>query len=166
MGDSASDWRICLRPLDGQILASVSRAFGLLLRPAPSRGGTGSWSPGKGDTPRSPGRPRGLPASPTAPWDGLHLPARWRPGREPVSRAVQEWELALRAGGSCLKKIPSPGTRSCRCGIVRRRVGRKVLAPARVVPQKALSPIEQVLETLARASLLPEGRLGLCPVET
>merc|ERR1712240_667686 len=102
MGDSASDWRICLRPLDGQILASVSRAFGLLLRPAPSRGGTGSWSPGKGDTPRSPGRPRGLPAwvsgssvkggldlpaSPTAPWDGLDLPASptapWERARVP-----------------------------------------------------------------------------------
>ena len=50
------------------------------------------------------GRPR--PASqPDGPWDGRDLPALWRPGREPVYRAVQGWELALRAGGSCLKKI-------------------------------------------------------------
>ena len=46
------------------------------------------------------------------------------------------------------------------------KVRGKVSAPARVVPQKVFSPIGQVLETLARASLLPEGRVGLWLVET
>ena len=49
------------------------------------------------------GRPR--PASPTAPWDGLDLPARWRPGREPLSRAVQGPGISPPGGGPCLKKI-------------------------------------------------------------
>ena len=45
-----------------------------------------------------------LPASPTAPWDGLDLPARWRPGREPLSRAVQGPGISPPGGGPCFKK--------------------------------------------------------------
>jgi len=140
--------------------------------------------PGSRDPP--PRRPR--PASPTAPWERAHvqggrprgLPGSGDPpsreastcqpvgalGESPCPGPSRVLELALRAGGPVLKKIPSPGTRSFWSGIVRRRVGRKALAPARVVPQKALSPTGQVLETLARASLPPEGRVGLWWFET
>ena len=141
--------------------------------------------PGSRDPP--PRRPR--PASPTAPWERAHvqggrprgLPGSGDPpsreastcqpvgalGESPCPGPSRVRELALRAGGGLFEKnfqVLERGLSSLELSFA--KVRGKVLAPARVVPQKALSPIGQVLETLARASLLPEGRVGLWLVET
>ena len=54
-----------------------------------------------------------------------------------MSRAVQGWELALRAGGSCLKKFPSPGTRSfLSWNFLSQKLGGKFRPPRGLSPKR------------------------------
>ena len=123
--------------------------------------------PGSRDPP--PRRPR--PASPTAPWERAHvqggrprgLPGSGDPpsreastsqpvgalGESPLSRAVQGPGISPPGGGGLFEKnfqVLERGLSSLELSFA--KVRGKVLAPARVVPQKAFSPIGQVLGPL------------------
>ena len=77
---------------------------------------------------------------------GLDLPARRRPGREPMSRAVQGPGIKPSDWGALFKKNSKSWYEVFSIWNYRSQERGKVLAPARVVPQKVFSPIGQVRE--------------------
>ena len=77
---------------------------------------------------------------------GLDLPARRRPGREPMSRAFQGPGIKPSDWGALFKKISKSWYEVFSVWNYRSQERGKVLAPARVVPQKVFSPIGQVRE--------------------